>query len=589
MSYKALLFCSEASSARVITQVLSEMDFECEPCDEPFAAVKKLTSERLDATVIDCSDEQDAALLVKSARNSSFNQQALFVAVVDGKNGVASAFRLGANLVLTKPVSVEQAKSTLRMARGLLHKSEVAKAAAAAAQSSSASEPAAVMPTPAMPEPPAVPSPLWEPTAAVSAPPASILEVETEPAPSLEPAEAGLLESIPDPDNSGKPAPSAWPAVAARKEALPENSSEPVRPMASSFEAEETVSESETEAMAADSPALPASPVAEVLAARPLAERSVGVGADAGQGSADTPAPTRPEAPGSAKAAKVISDQKFAPPAAKSVKPEVESSKGKWFAIALLVLALLAAAYLAWKQLRPSSGGATVPHLSSTPAPSPPAAQPAASEPVPAQTADTTPSQPSPNQAKQIPAAFTTTPRQTAPVLKYTVDSAASAPPVLAPAQRDVAVVSRQPATPIPSPKLSDDQPAPVASAVMEVASSSQNQAAPSILTTPSANVPAFTPENTRISQGVAQGLLIKRVQPVYPPSALSMRLQGAVELLATIGKDGSVTNLKQISGDPSLGRAAMDAVRQWKYRPYLLNGEPLDIQTQIIVNFKAQ
>ena len=85
------------------------------------------------------------------------------------------------------------------------------------------------------------------------------------------------------------------------------------------------------------------------------------------------------------------------------------------------------------------------------------------------------------------------------------------------------------------------------------------------------------------------EAMLVRRVQPVYPPSALSMRLQGAVELLATIGKDGSVTNLKQISGDPSLGRAAMDAVRQWKYRPYLLNGEPLDIQTQIIVNFKAQ
>lgn len=123
----------------------------------------------------------------------------------------------------------------------------------------------------------------------------------------------------------------------------------------------------------------------------------------------------------------------------------------------------------------------------------------------------------------------------------------------------------------------------------MEVASSSENQTAPSILTTSSRNIPALTTENTRISQGVAQGLLIKRVQPVYPPSALSMHLQGAVELLATIGKDGSVTNLKQISGDPSLGRAAMDAVRQWKYRPYLLNGEPLEIQTQITVNFKAQ
>jgi len=106
------------------------------------------------------------------------------------------------------------------------------------------------------------------------------------------------------------------------------------------------------------------------------------------------------------------------------------------------------------------------------------------------------------------------------------------------------------------------------------------------MLTAASAPTPAL--QDTRVSQGVAQGLLIKRVQPVYPAQALSMHIQGAVELLATISKDGNVTNLKQLSGDAMLGRAAMDAVKQWKYRSYLLNGQPLEIQTQITVNFKA-
>ena len=107
-----------------MTQVLSELDFEVVPCTEPFAAVKKLMGEHFDAVVVDCDNEQNATLLFKSARNSPNNQSALAVAVVEGQAGVAKAFRIGANLVLTKPINVEQAKGTLRVARGLLRKNE---------------------------------------------------------------------------------------------------------------------------------------------------------------------------------------------------------------------------------------------------------------------------------------------------------------------------------------------------------------------------------------------------------------------------------------------------------------------------------
>jgi protein TonB len=91
-----------------------------------------------------------------------------------------------------------------------------------------------------------------------------------------------------------------------------------------------------------------------------------------------------------------------------------------------------------------------------------------------------------------------------------------------------------------------------------------------------------------RISQGVSQGLLIKRVQPKYPPAALAVRAQGAVQIEATINKEGNVTNLKVLSGDPVLARAALEAVRQWRYKPYYLDGDPVEIQTQITVNFKT-
>jgi len=98
----------------------------------------------------------------------------------------------------------------------------------------------------------------------------------------------------------------------------------------------------------------------------------------------------------------------------------------------------------------------------------------------------------------------------------------------------------------------------------------------------------AKAPEQTlRISQGVSQGLLVKRVQPVYPPQAMQMRLEGTVELQANISKTGDITGIKQLSGQPALGRSAIDAVRLWKYKPYYLNGEPVEVQTQITVKFK--
>src|SRR5271167_5283003 len=148
MGYQALLFCPDEKTARTVTHVLSELDFSVIPCTEPFAAVKKLMGEHFDAVVVDCDNEQNATLLFKSARNAPNNHSSLAVAVVEGQAGVAKAFRIGANLVLTKPINVEQAKGTLRVARGLLRKNEGAKPAA----------PAATTPTPPTQRPAAVPA-----------------------------------------------------------------------------------------------------------------------------------------------------------------------------------------------------------------------------------------------------------------------------------------------------------------------------------------------------------------------------------------------------------------------------------------------
>jgi protein TonB len=96
---------------------------------------------------------------------------------------------------------------------------------------------------------------------------------------------------------------------------------------------------------------------------------------------------------------------------------------------------------------------------------------------------------------------------------------------------------------------------------------------------------PAATTHPLKISHW-AEGNLIYRVQPTYPPLARQARIQGAVQLRAIISKAGTIEHLTLESGHPMLAGAAMDAVRQWRYRPYLLNDEPIEIETEITVNF---
>src|SRR5947209_4952132 len=106
------------------------------------------------------------------------------------------------------------------------------------------------------------------------------------------------------------------------------------------------------------------------------------------------------------------------------------------------------------------------------------------------------------------------------------------------------------------------------------------------ISTTPVAVPKVAAPQRVRVSQGVSQGLLIKKVQPPYPPLARQARIQGQVLLQAEISKDGTIQNLRLISGHPMLTSAAIEAVKQWRYKPYILNGEPVEVETQITVNF---
>jgi protein TonB len=99
----------------------------------------------------------------------------------------------------------------------------------------------------------------------------------------------------------------------------------------------------------------------------------------------------------------------------------------------------------------------------------------------------------------------------------------------------------------------------------------------------PAAPVPVARPISV---SHMSEGDLVRKILPTYPALARSARIQGQVVLQAIISKQGAIENLKVLTGHPMLVPAAIEAVRQWRYRPYILNNEPVEVETQITVNF---
>jgi periplasmic protein TonB len=101
--------------------------------------------------------------------------------------------------------------------------------------------------------------------------------------------------------------------------------------------------------------------------------------------------------------------------------------------------------------------------------------------------------------------------------------------------------------------------------------------------------LPKLEVKRIRVSQGVTQGMVVKKVEPPYPKMALAARVSGAVLLKAVISKTGEIRELQVVSGHALLIQAALDAVKQWRYRPYLLNGEAVEVETNITVTFRME
>ncbi len=623
MSYQALLFCPDEQTARLVTQVLTELDFNVEPCNEPFAAVKKLTTEHFDAVVVDCDNEQNAGLLFKSARNSASNQSSLAVAVVDGQAGVAKAFRIGANLVLTKPINVDQAKGTLRVARGLLKKTEPGKGAAAPSAPVASTAPAApVRSTPVAPAPPArtftpaAPKTTFAPPVpkAPAAPPMAVAsasaEVEDEP----------IAESSIDEDMSVEPAmPQASipttkfapaPPAARSKEYPWQPASKPTGAMASSLKRaadvvaqapavlsgteESTPDYAAPEAHSVTSSAAAAAPARAKLPPRPVA-KPVPPAARVEAKSKSAPVPTKlsitdPLAEEGAEVQEHASLSTPAPAATPKLAAAPSGSGSKIGLIAAVAVVVLAAAgYFGWAKFHTNKAAGTQP-ASQVEAVAPAQVAPAA--PASSGTIETKPAPVETKHSAETPASANSAPAHTekAPAQKSEPEKVAvnnkpeeKAAEREAPSAPAPIVVKnggdKTAAAPVQAPIQ-----APSPDALLSAANGG-SKAISGIVDSVGVVVPKS--QTLKVSQAVMQSMIIKKVQPQYPYQAQRTRLHGTVQLEATIAKDGHVSNVKQTNGSDVLGRAAMDAVRQWRYKPYLLNGQPIEVQTQVSIDFK--
>jgi TonB family protein len=591
MAYQALLFCPDEKTARVVTQVLSELDFQVSPCTEPFAAVKKLMAERFDAVVVDCDNEQNATLLFKSARNAPNNSSALAVAVVEGQAGVAKAFRIGANLVLTKPINVEQAKGTLRVARGLLRKNESSKTGPAPAAptkpASLASEPSKIPASPATSSArpnfsaPAIAASAAAPKLSASASldtPVSeaksdddILSASPDPAPSIQSSEAASAVSPIKPAAEAKPE-----AVITKAQPVPHSS---VNSSAAGQGGAASAPARAVESKLADS-GLSAKPAQETskekVESAAKVESSASVVSEKADVAATTPFPSVTES---------------------ETKP---SGSGKKALIALAAAVLIAAAgYWAWTQY----GGAHATPASSV--------QQQVQRPIPTSSAVT---QAPATTAGSSAASSAAAPSSSLPTnsggeneSSNVVKTSSTSPDHLKENPQSHVDADSGSASKASPTKSSDEGAETVHPIVVKggteariYAKSQADAAAPEIAgigtaqsgaalsnLVDSSSGPAPVLQAMSVSQGVSQGLIIKKISPAYPANAVRMRIEGQVELMATVSKKGDISAVKVLKGDPNLTRAAVDAVKQWKYKPYLLDGVPVEIQTQVTVNFK--
>jgi protein TonB len=421
---------------------------------------------------------------------------------------------------------------------------------------------------------------------------ASIFEVEADPTPEPEAAEAALLESMPAPVPPSAPAKDyPWKPI-----------SKPVaEPMATALRrAVEATGRSET-----DAPAPNKNFAAPAVAPHPATTPSHRTSMTSGQAAAAAPAKIAPKVH-----EEEVENVQLDAPAFRSLGDPRENASGggnkTMIIAAAAVIAVATIGYIGWTKMESSAAPAAQNVTAPAPATLAPV-QPQVSEEVapPASSAADSASAAKlsqPDSAQPVeqgpditlstkaerPSAERASADRPSPSKKSSSTAASNTTPhAPAPVKSAPMVVKNEASSPLPPNPLQADAAQPPSAGSLSASSSTNDSAISGIMSTVAVSTPQPAPQKLKVSQGVSQGLLIKSVDPVYPALARKMRIQGSVELMANIGTDGSITSVKLLSGDSVLSQAAINAVKQWKYKPYYLGDQPVAIQTQITVKFK--
>jgi len=568
---RALLLSPDDQAVSAITGVLEEMSVTCERPLDGASAAQKLNSHSFDLVLVDCENLPAAKLIFDVCRRGKNGNNPVPIAIVDGRAGLPTAFRLGAELILTKPVAKDQARSTIRTAVSRMSKdvpsnettpAQPASPALPSAVPTSAVAPSAVMPSAVMPS--AVKTTTEEHALAAAA--SSELTSFADPAPVAAPTAVPVVAPTSAP-TATLSAPANMPKM---HSAVDEIDTAPTAPK---LDPPSTPS-------LAPSPSLPKSSLAPAVAADSKPARPAKPSDDPVLAELE-----ELELKNSGRPDKAVPDQKTAASAApvfSSYQQPQQKRRGPL--VALLVLVIAGAAFYAAWMVQPGFRALAQPQLArlqidrvlalvgiASPRPSPPPAPHPAKPSV--QQVATASSAPAPESAADP------TPRQSsgpASAAASTATSAAATP------VQPVAASGREVATPT---SVATTTPAPVVAKpeVGKPADGKKDDDAP----LSAAQLPG---ENSAIilSSKGAERRLAHTVQPNFPVEARGQaQAQGTVVLKEVVDQNGKVEGVRLVEGNAALATAAIQAVKQWRYRPYVRDGKAQPFQTIVIVDFQ--
>lgn len=562
----ALLLSPDDQAVSAITGVLEEMSVTCERPLDGTSAAQKLNSQTFDLVLVDCENLPAAKLIFDVCRRGKNGNNPVPIAIVDGRAGLPTAFRLGAELILTKPVAKDQARSTIRTAVSRVRK-DAQTNESVPAQPASADVHSAVMPT-------AVTS--GERAQAAAASVSSQLTGFTEPAPSFVPSSvpAGTLAAT-----LSTPAPSSeiHPAI---DEIKSRPASPKLNPQSGSTTKSSLSELSPDRVVSVESkPVRPLKPSDDPV----LAELERTELEESGLAEPQLES-SKPESSGTSKAAPNQSAAKSDGPVFSSYRQGQQKKRGPL--VALLMLVLAGGGFYAVWTYQPGFRDFAQPQVDRvlalagmaqqpTPGPNPP--KPSI-QLAPATTPALAPESPADANQTQSKAPDSAISSATGSATGSPTGSTAATAPVKS-ATTPGAVVSPASAATVPTAPLATK---PEANKASDNPADSKKDAAAA----PSSDA-KLPGENSAIilSSKGAEKRLAHSVPPKYPVQARSA--QGTVVLKAVVDANGKVEGLRLVEGNATLATAAIQAVKQWRYRPYVRDGKAQAFQTVVIVDFQ--